>query len=518
MIYPIGEQDFAGIRERGLVYVDKTDLVYKMTHESKYYFLSRPRRFGKSLLLSTLEYYFRGRKELFAGLAIDRLETEWKQHPVLHLNFSRGRFDTLEDLTELLDAQLEYGEREYRCTGNDKSLAWRFTNLILSAYEQTGRQVVILIDEYDAPLQAALDKPVLLEQYQSTLRDIYLCLKKNDKYIRFAFLTGITAWGKMGVFSALNNLKDITIDKNYATLCGITEEELHAVFHDEVAAMAEDNGLTTEQAYQRLKAQYDGYHFALPSPGVYNPFSLLWALDSKQFGNYWIRTGETQVVATLAQQAHIDIDALLVGNISMPEDNLLNTKNPFENPITFLYQAGYLTIKGYDDDTNEYLLQIPNGEVRRSLAKHLLAPAFGLPQEESAPLVKKIQIAMGKREIDDLVTVLNDHILRKEHFKFKEKRYESFFHHILYVVFLSAGFEVTAEAAGHSGRADLVVKTSKYVYVIELKLNGSAQEALAQIHDKGYADPYLDGSRPIIKLGLNFNETTRLIDDYAAEM
>ncbi len=518
MIYPIGEQDFAGIRERGLVYVDKTDLVYKMTHESKYYFLSRPRRFGKSLLLSTLKYYFRGRKELFAGLAIDRLETEWKQHPVLHLNLAYGKFDSMEDLYSCLRENFASIEKEFGRNKEEIAFAERFSGALRRAYEQTGRQVVILIDEYDAPLQAALDKPELLEQYQSELRSIYLCLKKNDEHIRFAFLTGITAWGKMGVFSALNNLKDITIDKNYATLCGITEEELHAVFHDEVAAMAEDNGLTTEQAYQRLKAQYDGYHFALPSPGVYNPFSLLWALDSKQFGNYWIRTGETQVVATLAQQAHIDIDALLVGNISMPEDNLLNTKNPFDNPATFLYQAGYLTLDGRDPATKQYRLRVPNGEVRGSLANHLVAPTFGFSQQEAGTFINNIKTAMYYGHLAALVETLNDYIFRKENYVFKDKTDENYFQHILYLVFLSADYEVAAEVKGYKGRADLVVKTEVNIYVIETKLNGSAQDALAQIHDKGYADPYLDDPRPIIKLGLNFNEATRLIDDYAAEM
>ncbi len=370
MIYPIGEQDFAGIRERGLVYVDKTDLVYKMTHESKYYFLSRPRRFGKSLLLSTLEYYFQGRKELFAGLAIDRLETEWKQYPVLHLNFAYGKFDSMEDLYSCLRENFAGIEKEFGRNREEISFAERFSGTIKRACEQTGRQAVILIDEYDAPLQAALDKPELLEQYQSELRSIYLCLKNNDKYIRFAILTGITAWGKMGVFSALNNLKDITLDKNYATLCGISEEELHAVFDDEVKSLAKDNGLSTEEAYQKLKTEYDGYRFALPSPGLYNPFSLLWALDSKQFGNYWIRTGETPMVATLAQKVDMNIATLLDG-VTMPENNMLNSKNPFDNPVTFLYQAGYLTLQDYDSDTNEYLLQIPNGEVRRSLEMHL---------------------------------------------------------------------------------------------------------------------------------------------------
>ncbi len=366
MIYPIGEQDFAGIRRRGLVYVDKTDLVYKMVQGGKYYFLSRPRRFGKTLLMSTLESYFLGDKESFRGLAIEQMEKDWKQYPVLTLTLSKGKFDTIEDLHSCLRGIFSDFEKKYGRNDEEKDFAERFNGAIKRAYEQTGRQVVILIDEYDAPFQAAIDKPELMAQFQGQMRDIYLFLKKNDKYLRFIFLTGITAWGKVGVFSALNNLDDITFSKDYATICGITEEELHTVFHAEVERLARENELTTEEAYQRLKEQYDGYHFANKSVGVYNPFSLLRALKDREFKNYWIQTGETQLIANLVQHANIDINTLM-GEVSMPEDNMLNAKDYKTNPNTFLYQAGYLTLKGVDPATNKYLLQVPNGEVRGSL-------------------------------------------------------------------------------------------------------------------------------------------------------
>ncbi len=518
MIYPIGQQDFASIRRREFVYVDKTDLVYDMVNDGTYYFLSRPRRFGKSLLLSTLEYYFQGRKELFQGLAIEQLEKDWTEYPVFHLDLGKGEYKTLEDLLEWLDLQISRCEENFPAEDKTAGLATRFSNVIQRAYKQTGRQVVILIDEYDAPMQAALDNPELMAQYQSKLRDIYLCLKSNNKYIRFVFITGITAWGKMGVFSVLNNLKDITFDKRYATICGITEKELHEVFHTEVELLAEEYNLTTEETYRQLQEMYDGYHFAVDTPGVYNPFSLLWALDSKTFGNYWIRTGETQFIATLVHKVQIAVDTLLDGDISMPEDSMLNTKSPLDNPYIFLYQAGYLTLKGRDSFTKKYLLQVPNGEVRGSLSQHLVAPTFGFSSQDADVFMDKIKITVGKQEVEALVETLNDYIFRKENYVFKDKTDEKHFQHILYLVFLCADFHVDAEKNGHIGRADLVVKTPWNIYVIETKLNGSAQQALDQINEKGYADAYLTEGKPIIKLGLNFDEKERIIDNFVAEM
>ncbi len=516
MIYPIGEQDFAGIRRRGLVYVDKTDLVYKMVNAGKYYFLIRPRRFGKTLLLSTLKSYFLGDKESFRGLAIEHLEKDWQQHPVLTLTLSKGKFDTIEDLHSCLRGIFSDFEKRYGRNDEEKDYAERFTGAIKRAYEQTGRQVVILIDEYDAPFQAAIDKPELMAQYQGQIRDIYLCLKKNDEYLRFVFLTGITAWGKVGVFSALNNLDDITFSKDYATICGITEEELHAVFHTEVERLARENELSTEEAYQRLKEQYDGYHFANKSVGVYNPFSLLRALNDREFKNYWIQTGETQLIANLVQHANIDINTLM-GEVSMPEDNMLNAKEYRSNPYTFLYQAGYLTLKGVDPATNKYRLQVPNGEVRGSLASHLVAPTFGFSQQEASTFIDSIKTAMYYGRMEELVKTLNDYIFLRGNYMTMGPK-ERYCQQTLVTVFLCADYAVTAEAIGHKGRADLIVKTPNILYVIEVKLNGSAQQALAQINEKGYADTYRTDRRKIIKLGINFSEEERIIDNYAIEM
>ncbi len=518
MIYPIGEQDFAGIRERGLVYVDKTDLVYKMTHESKYYFLSRPRRFGKSLLLSTLKYYFQGEKELFQGLAIEQLETEWQQHPVLRLNFAYGKYNDMEDLYSCLRINFASLEQEFDRDQKEHSFAERFSGIIKRAYEQTGQKSVILIDEYDAPLQAALDKPELMEQYQSELRSIYLCLKNNDEYIRFAFLTGITAWGKVGVFSALNNLKDISIDKDYATLCGITEKELHTVFPESVALLAEENNLTVEDAYLRLKELYDGYHFAVNCPEVYNPFSLLSALSGRTLDNYWIRTGETQFVASLAKNANIDVDTLLNG-VFMPRENMLNSKNPFKSPKTFLYQAGYLTLKEYNEDRKEYKLEIPNGEVHESLISHLAAASLGIDLEEdkAADFRGSLRSTFNKGQIEEMITLLNDYIFYQGNCMTMGNK-ELYFHNTLATVFHITGYNVEVERSTAKGRADLVVKSNKYIYVIELKLDATAQEALDQIIRNGYADPYKTDPRKLVKLGLNFSEQERIIDDFRYEI
>ncbi len=516
MLYPIGQQDFASIRKRGFVYVDKTDLVYKMANEGKYYFLSRPRRFGKSLLLSTLKYYFRGDKELFQGLAIEQLEAEWPQHPVLHLTFGKGEYATMDDLNNHLHRILSEWEESYGSNEAERGYGERFTGIIKRAHAQTGQQVVILIDEYDAPLQAALDKPELMVQYQSKLRDIYLCLKNNDEYIRFAFLTGITAWGKVGVFSALNNLEDITFSNEYATLCGITEAELHRVFPESVAQLAEKNGLTIDEAYQKLKEQYDGYHFAKDSEGVYNPFSLLNALKSKNYDNYWIRTGETQLVANLAQQVNIDIDSLLT-EVSMPVDNMLNEKNYLDSPFTFLYQAGYLTIKGRDDDRQEYMLTIPNNEVRGSLSAHLVSPALGMEEGAARKFRGDLRSAVNNGRVEDMVALLNEYIFFKGNYMTMGKK-ELYFQNTLATVFRLSGYEVEVEKATARGRIDLLVKTEKYLYIVETKLDGNAQAALDQINAKGYADAYKNELRKVVKLGLNFSEKERIITDFAVEM
>ncbi len=496
------------------MYVDKTDLVYKMAKEGKYYFLSRPRRFGKSLLLSTLKNYFLGNKELFRGLVIEQKETEWQQYPVLTLTLNRGDFPSLDILQEEFDTQISRWETVYHCSVK-KSLAGRFSNVIYNAYQQTGKQVVILIDEYDAPFQAALDKPELLEQYQRLLRDIYLCLKNNDDYIRFAMLTGITAWAKVGVFSALNNLKNISMHSAYATLCGITEEELHKVFPESVAQLAAKYKMTVEEAYGRLKEQYDGYHFSKDSVGVYNPFSLLNALEEKSFDNYWIESGRTRVITTLVQHKRVDISALM-NKVEARPTSLRNLEDLNKNVIPYLYQAGYLTIKDFNVARNTFLLQVPNTEVRESLGEHLIAFTFGLEEDKSLQFRSDLREALYNENIQEAVDLINTHVFYQGHHHAMGDK-EVYCQTNLATLFRVIGYETEVEKASAKGSADIVVKTPRHIYIFEIKLNGTARQALQQINATGYATPYKEDTRKVIKVGLSFSEEERILTDFSVE-
>ncbi len=516
MKFPIGKQDFKALREEGYVYVDKTALVYKMANEGTMYFLSRPRRFGKSLLLSTLNHYFRGNKQLFEGLAIAQLETEWKQHPVLRFNMNYGKFTSMADIHSCLRDNFSRIEEEYGRNREEVDFAERFSGAIRRAYKQAQQRVVVLIDEYDAPLQAALDNPELMEQFQNALRSLYICLKNNEEYIRFAFLTGITAWGKVGVFSTLNNLKDISFDTEYATLCGITEEELHEVFHEEVARLSIRRKISVENTYQKLKMQYDGYHFAEDAPGVYNPFSLLRALDSKTFENYWIETGRTLSVTTLVQHRHIDINELM-DEVEATSGSLRSLESFQDNAIPFLYQAGYLTIKDFYPEHNTYTLQVPNTEVRESLGEHLIASTFGFEEDKSLRFRGNLRVAFLNCRFQEVVSLINTFVFYQGHHHAMGDK-EVYFQTNLATLFRLIGFEVEVEKASPKGSADMVVKTDRHIYIIETKLNGTAQEALDQINERGYADPYQADLCKVVKVGLNFSETERIIDDYAFEI
>ncbi len=440
---------------------------------------------------------------------------EWLQYPVLSLNFARGKFDTLEDLHSSLRDNFARIEAEFGRNREEIAFPERFSGAIRRAYELVGRPVVILIDEYDAPLQAALDKPELMEQYQSELRSIYLCLKNNEEYIRFAFLTGITAWGKMGVFSALNNLKDISMREEYATICGITDGELHGIFPAAVAQLAKKNAFTIDEAYYRLREQYDGYHFAKETPGVYNPYSLLNAFDSNSLENYWIETGRTRSITALVQHKSINVDELM-GEVEATPDTLRDIGDMNESVVPFIYQAGYLTIKGYNPNRQTYLLQVPNTEVRESLGRHLIAPTFGFESDKAFRFRGDVREAIYYVNIQTLVDLINTHIFRQGHYLAMGEK-EVYFQTNLATLFRVMGYEVDIEKATAKGRADLVVKTPNWLYIIETKLNGSAKQALNQINEKCYADAYATDYRPIVKLGLNFSETERIIDDYAVE-
>ena len=370
MEYPIGIQDFEELRKNRCVYVDKTDLIYKLVEEGKYYFLSRPRRFGKSLLISTLEVYFRGRKEFFEGLRIMELETEWAEYPVLHLDLNTKKYENKSSLEAILNMHLEIWEAEYGDEKKDRSSEERFMYVIRNAFEKTGKQVVILVDEYDKPLLQAIGNEALQDDYRNTLKAFYGALKSMDRYIKFALLTGVTKFGKVSVFSDLNNLRDISMLKAYESICGITEEELHSVFEEDIRALGKANNMTEEETKAELKEKYDGYHFNEECVDIYNPFSILNTFANRKFGNYWFETGTPTYLVKLLKKNKSSIEEL--DGIEIDGKMLESIDTTSHNPIPVIYQSGYLTIKGYDKVFETYILGYPNKEVEKGFINFIL--------------------------------------------------------------------------------------------------------------------------------------------------
>ena len=369
-IYPVGIQNFEEIRKGNYSYIDKTALVYKLVQSGKYYFLSRPRRFGKSLLLSTLESYFRGKKELFRGLAIEKLEKEWKEYPVLHLDLNTQKYDTLQALLDVLEENLGKWEDMYGSSARESGVARRFNGVIQRAAEKTGQNVVILIDEYDKPMLQAIGNEDLLTEYRNTLKAFYGTLKSCDRYIKFALLTGVTKFSKISVFSDLNNLMDISMSDRFATICGITENELHCNFKEDIIELGQKNGMTEDETKASLKAMYDGYHFVENSEDIYNPFSILNTFAEMKFGSYWFETGTPTFLVELLQQSRYDLHRFTDEMASA--DSLGGIDTMSTNPVPILYQSGYLTIKGYDREFQVYYLGFPNKEVEEGFTKFLL--------------------------------------------------------------------------------------------------------------------------------------------------
>ena len=369
MLYPIGIQNFESIRQGGYIYVDKTDLIHQLASTGKYYFLSRPRRFGKSLLVSTMEAYFQGKKELFKGLALEKQEKDWTNYPVLHLDLSGKTYNKAEDLEITLDQHLRQWEKDCGMEARYPEPDARFKDVIDTAYEKTGKPVVILIDEYDKPILDSAGNEPLRESYRSRLQGFYSVMKTRDGKIRFGFLTGITKLGKLSIFSGLNNLKDISMDHRYVDICGISEDDLHACFDESVREMAEANGLSKEECYAKLKDRYDGYHFSRNSADIYNPFSLLNALDQQEFKDYWYETGTPTFVVKALKRGQFNLEDLTLEGV--PASALTGVNADDSDPIPVLYQSGYLTIQSYDERWERYSLKYPNKEVERGFMECL---------------------------------------------------------------------------------------------------------------------------------------------------
>ena len=510
MLYPIGIQSFEDIRRGGYVYVDKTALIYKLAATGKYYFLSRPRRFGKSLLISTMEAYFKGRKELFDGLAIASLEKDWTEYPVLHLDLGGANYADMDALKEKLGRQLNDLESEYGVVRKYKTLPVRFETIIEAAYRKTGRQVVILVDEYDKPVIDNLDRPELQDKMRETLRGFYGVMKSKDAFIRFGFLTGVTKIGKMSVFSDLNNPQDISMDKEYPDICGISESDLKVYFTESVKELAEANDLTEEECYRKLAIMYDGYHFHPKAVGVYNPFSLLNTFKNKEFLEYWFETGTPTFLVKVMRKTSYDVTRLssdLVGSSLLTDVN-----TAFLNPVPLLYQSGYLTIKGFDPRFNLYTLGFPNMEVKDGFLNFLLGYYAPIQSDSTNTLISLMSMDVESGKPESLMTRL-DALFARTNYQIQGDC-EKDFQYAMYIIIELMGEYVETERTTSNGRIDILIKTKDYVYIIEIKTDSTPDEALAQIEEKGYARPFADDRRRIFRVGVNFSTANRRIDGW----
>ena len=513
MKFPVGIQSFEDLRNKGFVYIDKTAFVYQLVDTGKYYFLSRPRRFGKSLLMSTIEAYLSGRKDLFEGLALEKLETEWTQYPILHLDLNSQKYDTPEALTEVLDETLTKWETIYGSNDAEIGLGRRFGGVMQRAYEKTGRQVVVLIDEYDKPLLQAYGNDDLLNDYRGTLKAFYGNLKSCDKYIKFALLTGVTKFGKVSVFSDLNNLMDISMDLRYAPICGITEGELHDYFDNEIQLLAEAQKMTVEETYAKLKEDFDGYHFHEDAEGMYNPFSILNTLAKRQFRDYWFETGTPTLLVDMLRNCDYDLAALTSEEVTT---DVLDCIFDNDNPLPVIFQSGYLTIKSYDKEFNTYTLCYPNREVKEGFIRFLL-PYYTQNKRHNTFDLRRFVQDLRSGRVEEFMTRLQSLFADTPYLLVHGGDRERHYHNVIYLLTRLMGFYVKAEYQTAAGRIDMVLETSDYVYVMEFKLNGSAEEALQQINDKGYALPFLSSGKKVFKIGINFSAETKSIDRWAIE-
>ena len=511
--YPIGIQSFEKLRKGGYHYVDKTRLVYRLAKTGNYYFLSRPRRFGKSLLLSTLQAYFEGKKELFEGLEIEKLESEWTPHPILHLDLNTQKYDAPESLEKILDEQLTEWEKLYGSNPLEIGPARRFDGIIKRAHEKTGQRAVILVDEYDKPMLQAIGNDGLQNAYRETLKPFYGALKSRDADIRFAFLTGVTKFGKVSVFSDLNNLNDISLSPWYYDVCGISEAELERDFREDVEALAEAQGMAYDDCMAKLKQLYDGYHFDAGTPGVYNPFSLLNTFYNRKFGYYWFETGTPTYLVKLLQMHNYDLDDMSHNVTS--EDVLNSIDAASTDPIPVIYQSGYLTIKDYDPEFELYTLGFPNYEVERGFIKYLMPFYTNVPQSKAAFEISRFVKEIEAGDCDAFFTRLRSFYADIPYEM--QRDLEVHYQNVLFIVFRLMGFHVGVEYRTANGRVDLVLKTKERIYVMEFKFDGTAEEAMRQINEKGYATPFMADGRQVVKVAVNFSRETKTIDKWIVE-
>lgn len=510
MLYPIGIQDFEKIRKDGFVYVDKTRLIYNLARQGGYAFLSRPRRFGKSLLVSTMEAYFSGRKELFDGLAVAGLEKDWIQYPVLRLDLSGKAYDEADVLKKVLDDSLTKWEREYGAENRSDVPGLRFGNVIEAAHAKTGRPVVILVDEYDKPIVDNLADEALADIFRRELQGFYSVMKSQDAHIRFGFLTGVTKIGTLSVFSGLNNLKDISMDARYTDICGISEQDLKNYFDESVKDLADATGQSVEQTYGQLAEMYDGYHFCEGAKGIYNPFSLLNTFDSLRFREYWFQTGTPSFLIRYLSAGHYDLNDISGIKASSFDLSGVNASQP--NVITLLFQTGYLTIGDYNAAIDRYTLVYPNKEVEDGFLDAL--------SNYYTPVIRSKSSLSVDKFVEDIHAGNVEMLMRRFTAFFADMDYqimgddELYFQNTMYVMLKLMGQQVQVERHTSNGRIDALIQTDKFVYILELKRDKNPDDALDQIDDKGYDWPFLADGRKVFQIGANFSTKTHRLENW----
>ena len=502
-LYPIGIQTFEEIRKKDYLYIDKTEYIYRITHtDGKYFFLSRPRRFGKSLLVSTFQSYFEGRKDLFEGLALGKMEKEWTEYPVLHFDMSLGKHMKKDQLERYLSSRLEEKERIWGIVSPSVDANDRLTTLIETAYQQTGKQVVILIDEYDAPLLDVVHEEENLDVLRNVMRNFYSPLKGCEKMLRFVFLTGITKFSQLSIFSELNNINNISMDEEYAGICGITKEELLSQMVDDINILAKELGLTYDKTLAKLQENYDGYHFAWPSSDIFNPFSLLTCFAKQKLDSYWFGSGTPTYLLNMMRK--FDFTPIDLGErIEAGKDDFDAATETMTTIMPLLYQSGYITIKDYDPETELYTLGLPNKEVKIGLYRSLLPHYLARQTAMGNTTIAKMSVMIKRGRIDEALTLFNKFLATVPYCNNTD--YEGHYQQLMYIVFaLLTNFRINVEQHTAKGRTDITMETDDFAYIIELKFAGSAQEALEQINSRRYADAFALQGKTVVKVGINF--------------
>jgi hypothetical protein len=512
---PIGVQSFEALRNENFLYVDKTEFVYRLASEGRQYFLSRPRRFGKSLLLSTMRAYFEGKKELFTGLKISELEKDWIKYPVFYFDFNQNKYESSNDLATVLDIHLSKWEEIYGKNPDiaEENLPTRFNYLLEAAHKKTGLGVVVLVDEYDKSLLESDSES--LEKSKKLFKGFFGNLKSCDEHLKFVFITGVTKFSKVSIFSDLNQLNDISLDKRFSSICGITETELEDVFQPEIKEMAEEQNLSYEECLSQLKKMYDGYHFYQNTEGVYNPFSLINALAAKDFKSYWFETGTPTFLIQKLKDTNYNPKVFTTDQVPIDADTITDYRSESNDPLPLFYQTGYLTIKGYDREIREYYLGYPNNEVRYSFIKNLVPLFFHSEDNVNLLAIGTFLKDLRAGRIEEVLLRFKSLFARLPYSnKTDDSVIEQNFQNVIYIVFILLGQFATVEEHYSHGRADCVLQTADYVYIFEFKRDKSADEALQQIEEKKYAEPFVSDKRKILKIGANFNSKEKNIADW----